>query len=77
MKTKSTTNKPAYRRWHHRLVRYVVAFRRSLTAYESDMGGWKERLQWELGFAEGEMGLPRRIDKYDHPYEHGYYVATH
>ena len=58
------------------LVLYVRALLRSLRSYESDMGGWKERLLWEIGYAEGEMGMPRRISKYDHPYEHGYYVAT-
>lgn len=60
-----------------RLVRYLLALRRSLISYESDMGGWKERLQWEMGNADGDLGLPPRVTEYDHPYEHGYYVATH
>ena len=58
-----------------RLVSFCRALKRSRKAYDSDMGGWRERLEWELGFAEGQVGLPCR--KADSSYEHGHYVARH
>ena len=57
------------------IMHYIKAFGRSLKRYSCD-GPWKERLQWEIGFAEGILGRPARITSLDHPYGHGYYTAT-
>ena len=55
---------------------YLRAFLRSFLSYESDCGGWRSRLQWELGWADARLGRPCRNPEYDSPYEHGFYIGS-
>lgn len=55
-----------------KLAAYLRAFFRSFTRYESDMGGWWERLNWEWGYAEAMMGKPCRKTELYCAYECGY-----
>ncbi len=59
----------------HRLVLYLRAIWRSRIAYDSDMGGFREALDWEMGNVDGWLGLTCRKPEFDGPYEHGYYCG--
>lgn len=55
---------------------YLLAFVRSLKAYPNDVGGWKDRLDWEIGYADATLGRAGREDGDGSAYGHGYYCGS-